>query len=105
MPWNYPVIDDFAGGFATSIKSMDLIGKSPSYIRSQIMRSAEQLNSFVPRNWGNARLFGSSVNGRNLIYAFEPGAADAAQAALLRQVAQEVRAAYPQVKIAFQWIP
>ena len=55
LPWNYPVIDDFTGGFATSIKSMDLIGKSPSYIRSQMLAAAEKLDNFVPRNWGSAQ--------------------------------------------------
>jgi RHS repeat-associated protein len=106
LPWNYPVIDDFAGGFATSIKSMDLIGKSSSYIRSQMMASAEKLAAFVPRNYGAAgQLRGATVNGRNLVYVFEPGAADAAQAALLKQIAQEIKTAYPQVKLAFQWVP
>ena len=106
LPWNYPVIDDFAGGFATSIKSMDLIGKSSSYIRSQMLASAEKLAAFVPRNYGaGGQLRGATVNGRNLVYVFEPGAADAAQAALLKQIAKEIKTAYPDVKLAFQWVP
>jgi RHS repeat-associated protein len=106
LPWNYPVIDDFAGGFATSIKSMDLIGKSSSYIRSQMMAAAGKLATFVPRNYGaGGQLAGRTVNGRNLVYVFEPGAADAAQATLLKQIAKEVKAAYPDVKLAFQWVP
>jgi hypothetical protein len=106
LPWNYPVIDDFAGGVATSIKSMDLIGKSASYVRSQIMASAEKLVAFVPRNWGaGGQLAGQTVNGRTLVYVFEPGAADAAQAVLLKQIAQEVNTLYPGIKLAFQWVP
>ena len=32
-------------------------------------------------------------------------AADAAQAALLKQIAKEIKTAYPDVKLAFQWVP
>lgn len=71
-----------------------------------MLAAAEKLNTFVPRNWGAwGQLAGRTVNGRNLVYVFEPGAVDAAQAALLKQLAQEVKAAYPQVKLAFQWVP
>ena len=62
-----PVIDDFTLSIATSIKSMNLIGASPSYIRSQILSSAEKVANFIPRNWGAAKLAGQPVNGRNLI--------------------------------------
>ena len=85
---------------------MDLIGKSSSYIRSQMLASAEKLAAFVPRNYGaGGQLRGATVNGRNLVYVFEPGAADAAQAALLKQIAKEIKTAYPDVKLAFQWVP
>ena len=61
---------------------------------------------FAPRNWGaTGQLAGQTVNGRTLIYVFEPGAADSAQALLLRQVAEEIKAAYPSIKLAFQWVP
>jgi len=105
LPWNYPVIDDFAGNVATSIKSLDLTTASASYLRRQMINAAEKLKYFKPRNWGDARLLGEEVNGRQLIFVFEPGAADVSQELLLRQLANEMRAAYPEIKLAFQWVP
>ena len=78
-----------------------------SLMKSWMMRrNVVSRTGFVPRNWGPAgQLAGRTVNGRNLVYVFEPGAADVVQAALLKQIALEIKAAYPNVKLAFQWVP
>lgn len=84
LGWNYPTIDDFSENIATSIKSMDLTGSlAVGRLRSEILKSARNLNTFKPRNWGSDALAGRPVKGRQLVWAFELGAANKAQAQLL----------------------
>ncbi len=53
---NYPVIDDFRNGVATSFKTIDL--RSPSYqtsiqVTQAVSRYVNKLNGFAGRKWGN----------------------------------------------------
>ena len=106
LPWNYPVIDDFAGGIAHSIKSIDLTAASrgASSVKSLIRGAARDLDEFVPRNWGTARLANQPVNGRLLTVAFERGASDRVQAKALAEIASEIGDNFPNVRLVFKWI-
>jgi hypothetical protein len=106
LPWNYPVIDDFTGNVAHSIKSIDLtaVSSTTTRIASEIRREAIRLAEFQPVNCGNARLAGQRVAGRRLTYVFERGAADRLQQQALIDAAQEVRANFPDVLLEFRWI-
>ncbi|MCP4697480.1 MAG: hypothetical protein GY862_11595, partial [Gammaproteobacteria bacterium] len=106
LPWNYPVIDDFTGNVARSIKSLDLTASSssPGVIKSKIRKAALALNKFVPRNWGDATLANSSVNGRLLDFAFERGAASKKQMQALNEMASEIAAKYPDVRLVYRWL-
>ena len=105
LPWNYPTIDDFSDNIATSIKSMDLTGSSAAgRLRSEILKSARQLNAFKPRNWGSGKIANEAVKGRKLVWAFETGAANKVQAQLLKQVAREVKQQYPNIQLRYAWI-
>lgn len=105
LPWNYPVIDDFADNIATSIKSMDLTSPSAtSRLRREVLNSARKLNDFRPRHWGKAKLAGEAVRGRQLIWAFEAGGSDKVQAKLLKDIAAEVGRRYPDVQLRYAWL-
>ena len=104
LTWNYPVIDDFTDNVATSIKSLDLTTASESYIKSRVRKATEQLDGFVPRDWGQDKLAGQAVKDRVLVFAFEEGAASRAQARLLKKLKREMEQQYPNVKLLYQWV-
>jgi len=103
--FNFPVIDDFAGGVATSIKSMDLTLKSaqkPSYILNKLNEYASSLSRFNGAARGGIVV--PNPQDRVLVVAFEFGAATRTQSQALRQFLSEASQRYPNVKIAFSFI-
>jgi RHS repeat-associated protein len=101
---NFPVIDDFANGVATSIKSMDLTAptyQSSSRIISQLNNYAGKLSQFTGRTWGGITI--PTPQQRVLYVAFEYGSANRQQAIALRQFLQEAAQRYPNVRIVFNF--
>jgi hypothetical protein len=85
LPSNYPVIDKFENGIATSIKSMDL--GAPTYANAEAITRVghgyiDKLAEFQPRPWAGVRIEPGEIQGRNLDLAVPPGATTAQQQAL-----------------------
>lgn len=92
---NFPVIDRFHNGVATSIKSIDLSAKSYQDVGALTSKVTGYVNSLA--NWQGARWAGtvirtSQITGRELLLAIPPGATEAQMAALqeLQQSATSV---------------
>jgi hypothetical protein len=102
---NFPVIDDFAEGVATSIKSLDLISSSAqdsTYILNTLDGYARKLSNFSGRTYGGINI--PNPQERVLMVAFEFGAATRAQSQALRQFLNQASQRYPNVRIAFSFI-
>jgi len=89
---NFPVIDRFQNGIATSIKSIDLIAKSYQNITTltqTVQGYINNLGSWQGATWGNYSIQASQIVGRELILAIPPGASQAQLQALyqLQQLA------------------
>ncbi len=87
---NFPVIDRFANGVATSIKSIDL--RAASYQNISTLTSTVQgyittLANWQGATWGGVRINAAQITGRELLLAIPPGATQA-QMEALQQVQQ-----------------
>jgi len=82
---NFPVIDRFKNGLATSIKSLDLGAKSYQNLTT-LTRTVEgyvnKLANWQGANWGGARIDPQIIRGRELQLAIPPNASQAQMAAL-----------------------
>ncbi|WP_407118944.1 hypothetical protein [Bradyrhizobium sp. LMG 9283] len=72
LPGNYPVIDSYVNGVATSIKSIDL--NAATYQNAMALTNtlngyANSIANFIPVNWGAAQLAGSPITARILTLA------------------------------------
>jgi hypothetical protein len=104
---NFPVIDDFLNGVATSIKSLD--ATLPSYqqagaIASRLRSYAQKLANFNGASKGGITVGQQSIQQRVLLVAFEDGALTAAQAAELRQFVQTAQTQWPNIQVVLQFI-
>jgi filamentous hemagglutinin len=86
LPQNYPTIDRFENGIATSIKSMDL--GAPTFENvAAITRTGQgyidKVASFKPKPWAGVDIKPSQITGRGLDLAVPPGATAAQRQALL----------------------
>ena len=82
LPQNYPTIDRFENGVATSIKSMDLA--NPTYLNpANITRLGEdyidKVAAFQGRNWAGVNIRPGDITGRGLDLAVPPATATPAQ--------------------------
>ncbi|MGH9900360.1 MAG: RHS repeat-associated core domain-containing protein, partial [Pyrinomonadaceae bacterium] len=105
---NFPVIDDFANGVATSIKSLDLTAASyqnAAGITSRLADYAGKLSQFSGRTWGGFTVQGSQIQQRVLLVAMEQGAPTVAQAQALRTFIQTAQQQWPNIRVVFQFIP
>jgi hypothetical protein len=105
---NFPVIDDFVEGVATSIKSMDLTAatyQSGSAIISRLSSYAAKLASFQGAEYAGDVVAGAAIKEKVLVVAFEEGAATIEQAQVLEEFLRIAKASWPNVKIAFSFIP
>ena len=82
---NFPIIDRWANGIATSIKSLDLgaksyqnVGRLTSRVRGYINKVAK----FNGKSWGEREILASQIKGRALIVAIPHTGTPAQQAAL-----------------------
>jgi RHS repeat-associated protein len=108
LHFNFPVIDDFFQGVATSIKSLDLTAatyQSDSAIFSQLSSAADALANFTTKKFAGAVVNSANITERVLIVAFEDGAATVQQELVLKQFLQHYKSIWPNIKVVFQFIP
>ena len=85
LPGNYPVIDKFENGVATSIKSMDLSSKTysnPGEIGRIGQGYIDKVADFQGARWDRVNIAPGDITGRALDLAVPPGATEAQQSAL-----------------------
>lgn len=105
---NFPVIDDFVEGVATSIKSLDLTAatyQSGSAIISRLSSYAAKLASFQGATYAGDVVAGAAIREKVLVVAFEDGAATIEQAQVLEDFLRIAKTSWPNIKIAFSFIP
>jgi len=86
LPGNFPVIDRFVDGVATSIKSLDLGAKSyqsVSTLTRTVTGYIDDVARFSGRRWGGANVPGSEIRSRTLELAVPAGGGSATQQAAL----------------------
>jgi hypothetical protein len=106
---NFPVIDDYANGIATSIKSLDLTASSYSSatgLSSRLADYARRLAQFGGSTWGGVTIppLGQTIQSRVLLVAFEQGAPTVQQAQTLRAFLQTASQQWPKIKVVFQFL-
>ena len=102
---NFPVIDDFYQGIASSIKSIDLLAntyQNTAALTSKIMRDAWKLSEFQGASLGGYSVAAGQIEKRVLVVAVEEGAATAAQGEALAQVVRQAQATYPNVQVVIK---
>jgi hypothetical protein len=109
----FPVIDDFAEGVATSLKSIDVTSASyqtGTSVVNKISQYARDLASFTELRQGSAAITAAETHTRLLSVVFEEGAVSSEQAralqALLRNAISNptMFGAFP-IKLVFLFIP
>ena len=102
------MIDDFFGGVATSIKSVDLTAKSyqsTSALISKILRDTGKLAAFNEAKYGGYQVAAGEIEKRVLVVAIEEGAATAPQAEAMVQAVRQAQATYPTVQVVIIPVP
>lgn len=87
LPGNFPVIDRFENGLATSIKSIDLDAatyQSGSTLTRTLNGYVDKVAGFQGRTWAGVRIRGQDITGRALDLAI-PHSGSAAQEAIISQ--------------------
>ena len=104
---NFPIIDSFWQGVATSIKSIDAAAASYQSGAALVSRVAGYARTLA--NAGTLRQGALSINlanaSRNLVIAFEQGALTVQQAQALRAFMQTASQQFPNVRIVLTFIP
>ncbi|WP_214073231.1 RHS repeat-associated core domain-containing protein [Mucilaginibacter sp. dw_454] len=91
LPKNFPVIDRFANGVATSIKSIDLTAQTyqnASNLMSRLKGYVNSVAKFEGNNFGGFRINASEITSRELNIAIQDGKATTEQLNVLEQVRQ-----------------
>jgi hypothetical protein len=108
LHFNFPVIDDFFQGVATSIKSLDLTAaryQTEAGIRSVLSDAAGALAEFSGKVFAGAEVKAAQITDRVLIVAIEDGAATVEQELALKMFLQDYKVIWPNIKVALQIIP
>lgn len=87
LPGNFPVIDKFENGLATSIKSLDLDAatyQSGSTLTRTLNGYVDKVAGFQGRTWAGVRIRSQDISGRALDLAI-PHGGSAAQRAIINQ--------------------
>ncbi len=87
LPGNFPTIDRFRGGIATSIKSVDLTAKTyqnPSTLLRTVAGYIHEVRRFNGATWADFEVAGAAIRGRALELAIPAGSGSAAQNAALQ---------------------
>ena len=105
---NFPTVDAFEEGIATSLKSLDLQAASyasTSALLSKLGSYAAKLSAFNGARYAGQRVLEQEIKERVLVVAFEEGAATLEQASALQAFIQIARQQWPNVKVVYQFIP
>jgi filamentous hemagglutinin len=87
LPPNYPVIDRFSNGIATSIKSIDLTAQSyqdAAVLTRTVRGYIDKVAAFSGRHWGSMKIEKSEIAGRALDLAIPAGSATVSQEKVLQ---------------------
>ena len=106
LPKNFPVIDRFENGIATSIKSVDLAAESYQDIKRLERLLVNHINSvreFKGRNFAKTNITSAMIKGRSLEVAIPRGVATEAQREVIKKM--ETFAPTRGVTIKFTEIP
>ncbi len=102
LPDNFPTIDRFDGGVATSIKTLDLGAKSyqrGSALRRTVTRYIDDVAGFRGARVGDTQIRASEVTGRGLDLVLPKGAGTEAQLKMLDELVEYGRKAGVQVNL------
>jgi len=97
LPRTFPVIDSFADGVATSIKSIDLSAASyqaPAALESKLLGYVDKLANFSGGSLAGARVAGADIAGKVLKLAVPEGVSGAQQAVISRVIAAAAQKAF-----------
>jgi RHS repeat-associated protein len=89
LPANFPVIDRWVGGVATSIKSMDLTAvtyQNLSRLKSRVRGYVDDLAGFHGATHGGITIAAGSVTARELVIAVQAGVVTTPQRAALSEI-------------------
>ena len=89
LPGNFPTIDRFVGGVATSIKSLDLNAatyQNAATLTRQVTGYIDSVAGFRGAQWAGAEVNASQITGRALDLAIPGAGSPAQQQALARLV-------------------
>ena len=107
LPGNFPVIDKFVNGVATSIKSVDLTSasyQSASGLKSLLTGYVKSLSGFSGRSWAGAQVGTNATNqilSRTLEIAIPRGSVTATQQTVMNQIVQNSLSATNPVTVKF----
>jgi hypothetical protein len=90
LPASFPVIDQFANGTATSIKSIDLTAttyQNAAALSSRLNGYVDAAAGFNGASWGGVSIDASQITARQLQLAIPSGSASAAQQAAINAAA------------------
>ena len=90
LPAGFPVIDNFANGVATSIKSIDLNAatyRNTATLASRLNNYVDSVSGFNGANWANVDIKASQITARQLSLAIPSGSASAAQQTVINAAA------------------
>jgi RHS repeat-associated protein len=105
---NFPVIDDFLGGVATSIKSLDLTAatyQSASALTGRLSAYAAKLSAFQGAKFAGTEILAAEIKEKVLVVAFEEGAATFEQAKVLEEFLRLAKSTWPDIKVVFSFVP
>src|SRR5262249_6446478 len=105
---NFPIIDDWFQGVATSIKSIDLTAatyQTAATLTARLTQVAGDLGGFNGIVRGAISITSNQIKGRVLIVALEDGAATVEQALALKTFLQTAAQQFPNIKVIYQFIP
>jgi hypothetical protein len=93
LPQNFPVIDRWVRGIATSIKSINLSAATYQNINALTSEVRGYINTLAnwqgqPTSWGGVRILANQINSRVLELAIPTGVATQEQLAALQQLQQ-----------------
>ena len=107
LPGNFPVIDKFVNGVATSIKSVDLSSasyQSTSGLRALLNGYVNSVSEFTGRSWAGAQVGTNATNqilSRTLEIAIPRGSVTTSQQAVMNQIIQNGLNATNPVTVTF----
>ncbi len=103
LPSNYPTIDRFWNGIATSWKSVDLRAgtyQDPARLMSRLNSYVDKLDDFDGAMWGGRRILSREINGKSLNVVVPKGSMTSTQ----RSVFDAVRSHARQLGLEFNFI-